>query len=156
MPTKIAKQTLSYANHIYTPLSALISKQTLNSKLDLDVPKQNKDGWISWNLLKRRWLDRWSNTPALSTILNRIEIYSAGYSDEATLAESIVNNTWTWPSEWSLSCILFMFQFQMLVLKISLFGQLMMAKKVHLLVVTCGRILECLITLYSGESIRRD
>lgn len=38
----------------------------------------------------------------MSTILNRRKIYSAGYSDVATIAESIVNNTWTWPTEWSL------------------------------------------------------
>ena len=89
--------------------------------------KQNKDGWISWNLLdlrSRRWLDsilniKWgiewlflitvacdmtSGAMLLLCLLYLTEgkIYSAGYSDVATLAESIVNNTWTWPTEWSL------------------------------------------------------
>ena len=46
-------------SHIH-PIISVDNQTTLNSKLDLDVSKQNKDGWISWNLLdlrSRRWLD---------------------------------------------------------------------------------------------------
>ncbi|GJY66220.1 hypothetical protein Tco_0468458 [Tanacetum coccineum] len=46
------------------------------------------------------WHDRWSQLPAIDSILSIREIYVAGFSNEASIAECIHNSCWKWPSEW--------------------------------------------------------
>ncbi|GKB33426.1 RNA-directed DNA polymerase, eukaryota, reverse transcriptase zinc-binding domain protein [Tanacetum coccineum] len=46
------------------------------------------------------WHDRWTQMPAIDTILSRREIFSAGFSNDASIADCIHNNRWKWPNEW--------------------------------------------------------
>ncbi|GJV79934.1 hypothetical protein Tco_1515804, partial [Tanacetum coccineum] len=44
--------------------------------------------------------DSWSTLPTLDTIISRREIYAAGFSNDASVADCIDNERWKWPDQW--------------------------------------------------------
>ncbi|GJT04720.1 RNA-directed DNA polymerase, eukaryota, reverse transcriptase zinc-binding domain protein [Tanacetum coccineum] len=64
--------------------------------------------WVKWvNMYKvgngcsvSLWHDSWSMLPTLDTFIRRREIFAAGFSNETTLAEGIVDNKWKWLEQW--------------------------------------------------------
>ncbi|GJV60023.1 hypothetical protein Tco_1466123 [Tanacetum coccineum] len=46
------------------------------------------------------WHDSWSMLPTLDSVVSRREIYSAGFTNDTTLAECIEDKKWKWPEQW--------------------------------------------------------
>ncbi|GKD86326.1 hypothetical protein Tco_1357480 [Tanacetum coccineum] len=84
-----------------------------------EIDKQTNDSWMWKSLLDLKdtarnnmlykigngnkismWHDRWSLMPAIDTIVSRRDIYTTGFSNNATVADCIHNNNWSWPEDW--------------------------------------------------------
>ncbi|GJT80580.1 RNA-directed DNA polymerase, eukaryota, reverse transcriptase zinc-binding domain protein [Tanacetum coccineum] len=115
----LIKHLWNVANKKDTLWVKWVSMVKLKGRSVWEIEKQSNDSSLWKNLMDLRgeirnfvqykvgdgcsvslWHDSWSMLPTLDTFISRREIFAAGFSNETTLAEGIVDNKWKWPEQW--------------------------------------------------------